>query len=86
MARNTSITLGEHFDEFVSRQIEWGRYSSVSEVVRAGLRLLENSENKLQVLRQMLAAGEQSGLADYTYSSLVTELDEESNTDIQGDL
>ena len=55
-------------------------------MVRAGLRLLENSENKLQVLRQMLAAGEQSGLADYTYSSLVTELDEESNTDIQGDL
>lgn len=60
MARNTSVTLGEHFDEFVAEKIGEGRFQSVSEVVRAGLRKLEEDETKLQVLRAKLQAGEDS--------------------------
>ena len=77
MAKNTSITLGEHFDGFITHQIESGRYGSASEVVRAGLRILEDSEGKLLALRQMLKEGEQSGIAEYGYDSLIRELDEE---------
>ena len=76
MAKNTSITLGEHFDGFIANQIESGRYGSASEVVRAGLRVLENSEDKLEALRQMLAEGEQSGIANYDFDSFIHELDD----------
>lgn len=75
MAKNTSITLGDHFDTFISSQLESGRYASASEIVRAGLRLLEDSENKLQALRQMLIQGEESGIADYNYKDFLAELD-----------
>lgn len=75
MARNTSITLGPHFDEFIAAQLVNGRYGSVSEVVRAGLRLLEESENKMTALRRMLSEGEQSGISDYSYESFIAELD-----------
>ncbi|MFT7224149.1 MAG: antitoxin ParD1/3/4 [Cellvibrionaceae bacterium] len=54
MAKNTSVTLGEHFDGFIAHQIESGRYNSASEVICAGLRALEDTESKLSVLRQML--------------------------------
>ena len=50
MSKNTSITLGEHFDSFVAEQLESGRYASTSEVLRAGLRLLEEEETKLSTL------------------------------------
>ena len=76
MAKNTSISLGEHFDDFIASQIESGRYASASEVVRAGLRILEDTESKLNTLRRMLAEGEQSGLADYNYEAFIAELDE----------
>lgn len=75
MAKNTSISLGAHFDEFITHQLAAGRYGSASEVVRAGLRLLEASENKLDALRRMLDEGEQSGIADYDYENFVAELD-----------
>ena len=75
MAKNTSISLGDHFDSFISNQLETGRYGSASEVVRAGLRLLEESENKLTALRRMLTEGEQSGMSDYSYESFIAELD-----------
>lgn len=52
MPRNTSVTLGEHFDAFVGRKIAEGRYQSVSEAVRAGLRRLEEDEAKLEALEQ----------------------------------
>jgi len=64
MARNTSVTLGEHFDEFVLEKIKAGRFQSVSEVVRAGLRKLEDDETKMQALREKLQAGENSPLVD----------------------
>lgn len=78
MAKNTSISLGKHFDSFITHQLETGRYGSASEVVRAALRLLENSESKLDTLRRMLNEGEQSGLADYSYEEFVAELDNDS--------
>jgi antitoxin ParD1/3/4 len=58
MARNTSILLGDHFVEFVEQQVETGRYSSASEVVREGLRLLEEREQQLSWLREQIALGD----------------------------
>lgn len=78
MAKNTSISLGPHFDGFIAGQVQSGRYGSASEVVRAGLRLLEERESRLASLRQLLAEGEQSGLAAYSYDSLMAELDQEA--------
>ncbi|MEM7667905.1 MAG: type II toxin-antitoxin system ParD family antitoxin [Pseudomonadota bacterium] len=63
MPRNTSVTLGDHFASFVDRSVESGRYQNASDVVRAGLRLLEEHETKVTALRQALVAGEQSGEA-----------------------
>ena len=58
MARNTSILLGDHFIEFIDQQIRSGRYSSTSEVVREGLRLLEEREQQLAWLREQIALGD----------------------------
>lgn len=77
MARNTSVSLGDHFEQFIAGQVQSGRYGSASEVVRAGLRLLETSESKREVLRAALVAGERSGRAKYSYEALVSELDAE---------
>ena len=77
MAKNTSITLGEHFDGFITSQIQSGRYGSVSEVIRSALRLLEIQETKMNTLRQLLVEGEESGMADYDLDSFINELDSE---------
>ena len=77
MAKNTSITLGDHFDGFIASQIQTGRYGSASEVIRSALRLLETQETKLNTLRQLLVAGEESGEAEYDLESLISELDGE---------
>lgn len=61
MARNTSFSLGDHFANFVEQQVTTGRYGTASDVVRAGLRLLEEQELKVAALRQALDEGEQSG-------------------------
>jgi len=61
MTRNTSIFLGDHFANFVDSQVKSGRYGSVSDVVRAGLRLLEEHETKVKALQAALIAGEESG-------------------------
>ncbi len=77
MQKNTSVTLGEHFEAFINRQIECGRFASASEAIRAGLRLLEEHEIKLAALRQALHEGENSGKAEYSLHGLLEELDEE---------
>ncbi len=79
MAKNTSVTLGDHFDQFINQQLHSGRYGSASEVVRAGLRVLEDQETKLHNLRNMLVQGEQSGIANYSYDSLISELDKDNH-------
>ena len=63
MAKNTSVILSDHFEAFVSRQIEQGEYGNASEVVRAALRLLEERQTRIEALRQALIEGEQSGAA-----------------------
>ncbi len=57
MQRNTSVTLGEHFSKFIEQKIAEGRFESVSEAVRAGLRLLEEEELRVQKLRDILQVG-----------------------------
>ena len=79
MAKNTSITLGNHFDEFIARQLKTGRFGSASEVVRAGLRMLEDAETKLETLRNLLNEGEASGLTEYTYEEFIAEMDSENH-------
>ena len=61
MSRNTSIVLGDHFEGFIDKQIESGRYGSVSEVIRASLRLLEEREQRIRALSRALIEGEDSG-------------------------
>ncbi|QLE10255.1 type II toxin-antitoxin system ParD family antitoxin [Pseudoalteromonas shioyasakiensis] len=75
MAKNTSITLGDHFDSFIANQLQSGRYGSASEVIRAALRLLESQKTKMNTLRQLLIEGENSGVADYDLDSFINELD-----------
>ena len=61
--KNTSISLGNYFDQFVQTQISTGRYKNVSEVIRAGLRLLENEESKVIALKNAIQEGIDSGIA-----------------------
>lgn len=78
MAKNTSVALGDHFSDFVDERVASGRYGSVSEVIRAGLRMLEKEEQKLQALRAALIKGEESGIAeDYDIEAIQRELDRE---------
>lgn len=65
MAQNTSISLDDHFAQFLAGEVSSGRYRSASEVVRAGLRLLEDQETLLAGLRAALVAGEESGTPEH---------------------
>ncbi len=62
--KNTSISLGSYFDQFVSSQVSAGRYKNVSEVIRAALRLLEDEESKSVALKAAIQKGIDSGIAD----------------------
>ena len=64
MGRNTSISLGNHFENFIESTVNNGRFNNASEVVRAGLRLLEDEENKITSLRQAIQEGIDSGIAE----------------------
>jgi len=61
MGRNTSILLGDYFEEFISNKVSSGKYNSASEVIRTALRLLEAEETKKKDLNKALAQGEKSG-------------------------
>jgi antitoxin ParD1/3/4 len=73
MSHTTSINLGDHFTGFLAQLTEKGRYGSVSEAVRAGLRLLEKEEAKYAYLLEALDEGEASGEATETFDDIVQE-------------
>jgi len=62
--KNTSVSLGTYFDQFVQTQVSAGRYKNVSEVIRAGLRLLENEESKAIALKKAIQKGIDSGIVN----------------------
>ncbi|MBR5847121.1 MAG: type II toxin-antitoxin system ParD family antitoxin [Bacteroidaceae bacterium] len=62
--RTTSVALGTYFENFIRTKVEQGRYNNASEVIRAGLRLLEESESQLQELKMAIADGMDSGIAE----------------------
>jgi antitoxin ParD1/3/4 len=64
MGKNTSILLGDYFESYVNQKISSGKYSSVSEVIRSALRLLESEETKTKNLINELKIGEKSGIAE----------------------
>lgn len=64
MGKNTSIILGNHFEQFINQEISSGKYTSASEVIRTALRLLEDEKNKVIQLKKALEEGEKSGFID----------------------
>ena len=75
MAKNTSILLGDYFDNFINHQIKSGKYSSVSEVVRTALRMFEHEETKKTELIKELKKGEESGfIKDFDRTSFLENL------------
>jgi antitoxin ParD1/3/4 len=75
MAKNTSILLGDYFDNFINSQLKTGKYSSASEVVRAALRLFEKEETKRAELINELIKGEKSGVfQDFNRESFMSNL------------
>ncbi|MCB9179656.1 MAG: type II toxin-antitoxin system ParD family antitoxin [Flavobacteriales bacterium] len=75
MSKNTSILLGDHFEEFVTRQVKSGKFTSVSEVIRAALRLFEVEETKKESLIKELKKGERSGfVVDFDRNTFVMDL------------
>ncbi len=79
MAKNTSIALGDHFQNFLEAQVEQGRFGSASEVVRAGLRLLEEREAKFEALRKAIQEGIDSGPAEpFDFDEFIDEKESDS--------
>jgi len=78
MQKNTSVTLGPHFEKFIAQQAAQGFFGTASEAIRAGLRLLEERDVKLSLLRRALAEGEESGTGEYSLKGLIESLDKES--------
>ncbi len=63
MSKNTPVSLGSYYEQFIQRSVTEGRYGNISEVIRAALRLLEEEESKISALRMAVEEGLQSGLA-----------------------
>ena len=73
--KNTSISLGNYFDQFVSNQVSVGRYKNVSEVIRAGLRLLEDEESRSIALKQAIQKGlESPRVENFNFDENLTQL------------
>jgi len=79
LMKNTSVTLGEHFDDFIADQLDRGRYRTASEILREGLRLLEEREIRLEALRAALKKGEASGFSDFSFEELKQTLDQQAS-------
>jgi antitoxin ParD1/3/4 len=77
MSRNTSIFIGDYYDKFISSKVASGKYNSVSEVIRSALRLLEEQEEKISLLKKELKKGEKSGFVkDFDPAKLLKNLHE----------
>lgn len=63
MGKNTSVSLGDHFESFVEDRVANGRFHNASEVIRAGLRLLEEEEDRIMQLKHAIREGINSGIA-----------------------
>jgi antitoxin ParD1/3/4 len=74
MPRNASVTLGPHFDAFVESQVQAGIFCSRSEVIRAGLALLEDNQAKLSALRQAIVLGLESGSMECSYDDFMRDI------------
>ena len=84
MARTVTVTLGPHFEEYIKASIAGGRYNNVSEVVRAGLRRLEEDELKLAAIRAALIEGEESGVVeDFDPKAFLKKLNEGYGAELQ---
>ncbi len=78
MQKNTSVTLGPYYENFIARQIAEGRFGTTSEAIRAGLRLLEEREMQIAGLRRALIEGEQSGTAeDFSFEKMTRDIGRE---------
>jgi len=78
MGKNTSVSLGNHFDEFIAQRVAEGRFGSASEVIRAALRILEEEETKYAAIRAALEAGEKSGFAEHdSLNGIMQHIDKE---------
>ena len=78
--KTTTLALGAHLDAFVQASVASGRYNNVSEVIRAGVRLLEEREKALQQLDEALQEGEMSGYAMMTKEELIKETEDEAHS------
>jgi len=75
--KSTSVSLGDHFAEFIERKVAEGRFASSSDVMRAGLRLLEEDEARLEALRAALIEGENSGpTVPFDFDEFIAEMHE----------
>lgn len=75
MSKNTSISISAYFNDFIQSKISTGRYKNASEVIRAGLRLLEQEEDKVIALRTAIQEGIESGVAnDFNLESHLEDL------------
>ena len=82
MNKNTSISLGNYFEQFVQSRITQGRFNNVSEVIRAGLRLLEEEENKVIALKNAIQDGIDSGIAhDFNHKKHLESLKAKKHSD-----
>lgn len=78
--KNTSISLGDYFEQFIKNQLESGRYKNASEVVRAGLRLLQNEEKKVVVLKNEINKGLKSTkIEDFDFDKHLIKLKNKKN-------
>ncbi len=77
MPKNTSVTLGNHFESFIVSKINEGRFESKSEAVRAGMRLLEEHEQKFDALKLAIAEGDKSGESNRTLKEIALEAKQE---------
>jgi antitoxin ParD1/3/4 len=84
MNRNTSISLGSYFDSFIQSRVSAGRFKNASEVVRAGLRLLEEEENKIIALKNAIEEGIDSGIAsDFNPPTHLQKLKAQNNLNVK---